>query len=69
MEELRFHGGPMIRVKRADLLARGVERVHDRVTGVRDGLPVLGDGRALDVANVVWATGFRQVFDWIDGRR
>ena len=66
MEDLRFRGGPMIRVKRADLLARGVERVHDRVTGVRDGLPVLGDGRVLDVANVVWCTGFRQVFDWID---
>ena len=28
--------------------------------------PVLADGRALDVANVVWCTGFRQVFDWID---
>jgi putative flavoprotein involved in K+ transport len=26
---------------------------------------VLADGRVLDVANVVWATGFRQVFDWI----
>jgi putative flavoprotein involved in K+ transport len=65
MEELRFHGGPMLRVKRADLLARGVERVHDRVTGVRDGRPVLGDDRVLDVTNVVWCTGFRQVFDWI----
>ncbi|MFF0340315.1 flavin-containing monooxygenase [Kribbella sp. NPDC004875] len=65
MEDLRYHGGPMIRVKRADLLARGVERVHDRVTGTQDGRPMLADGRALDVANVVWATGFRQVFDWI----
>ena len=65
MEELRLHGGPMIRVKRADLLERGVERVHDRVIGVQDGLPVLADGRVLDVANVVWSTGFRQVFDWI----
>lgn len=65
MKHGRFHGGPMIRVKRADLLARGVERVHDRITGVQDGLPVLGDGRVLDVANVVWCTGFRQVFDWI----
>ena len=26
---------------------------------------MLADGRVLDVANVVWATGFRQVFDWI----
>src|SRR5829696_8037269 len=35
MGEVRFHGGPMIRVKRADLESRGVERVHGRVTGVR----------------------------------
>jgi len=65
MKNIRFHGGPMIRVKRADLLERGVERVHDRVTGVQDGRPQLADGRVLDVANVVWATGFQQVFDWI----
>ncbi len=26
---------------------------------------MLDDGRVLDVANVVWCTGFRQVFDWI----
>jgi putative flavoprotein involved in K+ transport len=67
-DEIRFHGGPMLRVKREDLLERGVERVLDRVTGVRDGLPVLGDDRVLDVANVVWATGFQQVFDWIQLR-
>lgn len=66
MAESRFHGGPMLRVKREDLLARGVERMHGRVSGVRDGRPVLDDGRVLDVANVVWCTGFRQVFDWID---
>lgn len=65
MDHIRHHGGPMIRVKRADLLERGVERVPARVTGTEDGLPMLADGRVLDVANVVWATGFRQVFDWI----
>lgn len=65
MQEIRFHGGPMLRVKREDLLERGVERVHERVAGVQDGRPVLDDGRVLDVANVVWSTGFRQVFDWI----
>jgi putative flavoprotein involved in K+ transport len=66
MEEIRFHGGPMLRVKRSDLRDRGVERVLDRVTGVQEGRPVLADGRVLDVTNVVWCTGFRQVFDWID---
>jgi putative flavoprotein involved in K+ transport len=35
------------------------------MTGVADGRPVLGDGTVLDVRNVVWCTGFRQVFDWI----
>jgi putative flavoprotein involved in K+ transport len=65
MEDLRQHGGPMIRVRRTDLLARGVERVPDRVVGAQDGRPLLAGGRVLDVANVVWATGFQQVFDWI----
>jgi putative flavoprotein involved in K+ transport len=66
MGQVRFHGAPMLRVKRSDLEARGVERVLDRVTGVQDGQPVLAGGRRLDVANVVWCTGFRQVFDWIE---
>jgi putative flavoprotein involved in K+ transport len=33
---------------------------------VRDGLPLLDDGRVLDVANVVWCTGFHPGFSWID---
>jgi putative flavoprotein involved in K+ transport len=65
MPHVRFHGGPMLRVKRSDLADRGVERREDRVTGVRDGRPLVGD-RPVEVANVVWATGFRQNFDWID---
>jgi putative flavoprotein involved in K+ transport len=64
MDEIRFHGGPMLRVKRADLEARDVERVTSRVEEARDGKPVV-DGTPRDVATVVWATGFRQVFDWI----
>ena len=64
MAHVRFHGGPMLRVKRADLVARGVERVTSRVEEVRDGLPIV-DGTPRNVANVVWATGFQHVFDWI----
>ncbi len=66
MAEVRVHGGPMLRVKRADLAARGVVRNHARVVGARDGLPLLDDGTLVEAANVVWATGFRQSFDWID---
>jgi putative flavoprotein involved in K+ transport len=59
------HGGPLIRVRPSALAAAGVERVG-RVEGVQDGRPVLDDGRTLDVANVVWCTGFHPGFDWID---
>jgi putative flavoprotein involved in K+ transport len=64
MPHIRFHGGPMLRVKRADLAARGVERVTSRIEQAQGGQPVV-DGTPRDVANVVWATGFQQVFDWI----
>ena len=58
-------GGPLIRVKPRDLAALGVRRVP-RVTGVQNGLPLLEDGRVLDVANVVWCTGYHPGFSWID---
>ena len=63
--ELREHGGPLIRVRRADLAAAGVERVTERVAGVLDGKPQLEGGRVLDVTNVVWCTGFRNDYSWI----
>ena len=50
---------PLIRVKPKDLAAAGVERVA-RTAGVRDGRPVLEDGRVMDVENVIWCTGYRQ---------
>jgi putative flavoprotein involved in K+ transport len=56
---------PVVRAKPKDIVAAGAERVS-RVIGVRDGLPELADGRTLDVANVVWCTGFQPGFDWID---
>jgi putative flavoprotein involved in K+ transport len=58
-------GTPLIRLKGKQLAAAGIKRVG-RVAGVRDGLPVLDDGSVLDVANVVWCTGFHPGFSWID---
>ena len=58
-------GTPLARVKPRDIAAAGIERVP-RTVGARDGHPVLEDGRALEVANVVWCTGFRPDFGWID---
>ena len=62
---IRAHGGPLIRVKKRDLQAAGVERVYERTTGVVDGKPQLAGGRVVDVANVVWCTGFRNDYSWI----
>jgi putative flavoprotein involved in K+ transport len=56
---------PLVRVKPKDLVAAGVERVP-RVVGAQDGRPVLEDGHVVDVSNVVWCTGFRPGFSWID---
>jgi len=62
---IRGHGGPLLRVKLPHLAAAGVEYVNARTAGARDGRPVLDDGRALDVTNVIWSTGFRPDFSWI----
>ncbi|MFI5372232.1 MAG: flavin-containing monooxygenase [Candidatus Eisenbacteria bacterium] len=56
---------PLVRVKIRDLRDAGVERVS-RVVGVRDGRPRLADDRTLDVANVIWCTGYEPGFTWID---
>ena len=63
---IRHGGAPLLRYRKKDLLAAGVERVFARTAGVQDGLPVLDDGRVLDVQNVIWCTGFRRDFSWID---
>jgi putative flavoprotein involved in K+ transport len=63
--KLLHHAAPLIRTKPNDLAAAGVQRVA-RTTGVRDGRPVLADGRVVDAENVVWCTGYHPGFSWID---
>ena len=58
-------GGPLIRVRPREMEAAGIVRVP-RTVGTRDGLPLLEDGRVLDVSNVIWCTGFEPGFSWID---
>ncbi len=43
----------------------GIKRVA-RTEGVKDGLPLLADGRALKVSNVIWCSGFESCLSWID---
>jgi putative flavoprotein involved in K+ transport len=64
--KVRAHGGPLLRVRRADLERAGVRRYLERTIGVENGRPRLADGTVLDVTNVIWSTGFRPDFSWID---
>lgn len=67
MQKVRHHGVPQLRVKRHHLEERGVEWVEEHISGVSGaGLPQLADGRTFDVAAVIWSTGFRQSYDWVD---
>src|SRR4051794_7301044 len=59
-------GAPLLRVKRKDLAAADVRLDEQRVVGVEDGRPALADGTVLDVANVVWCTGFGKDTSWVD---
>src|SRR6185437_8349827 len=63
--KMLHRAAPLIRTRPKDLAAAGVDRVP-KVVGVRDGLPLLEDGRVLDIANVVWCTGFDPGSSWID---
>lgn len=62
---LTMGGQPLVRVRPKDLAAAGIERVP-RTAGNGHGHPRLDDGRVLQPTNVIWATGFRPDFDWID---
>jgi putative flavoprotein involved in K+ transport len=58
-------GIPLGRVRRKDFAPAGIQRVP-RMTGVRNGYPVVEDGRIIEVSNVIWCTGFIPDYSWID---
>jgi putative flavoprotein involved in K+ transport len=63
--EVRKGGGPLLRVRLGDLDRAGVERHDEKTTGVQEGRPLLADGTVLDVANVIWATGYRPDYSFV----
>jgi putative flavoprotein involved in K+ transport len=58
-------GAPLIRTREEHLVQARVKRVS-RVEGARNGLPLLAEGHTIDVANVVWCTGFDPGLSFID---
>ena len=63
-EKALQQGTPLIRLSPSDVTNAGVARCP-RVSGSNQGLPCLEDGQVLEVTGVVWATGFRNDFNWI----
>jgi putative flavoprotein involved in K+ transport len=58
-------GGPLVGVSVKDLVNAGVEQVPC-MDGVENGKPKFADGRVVKVSSIVWATGFKPDFSWID---
>lgn len=66
MQGRLFRGDPLIGMPAAAFDRPGLSRTG-RVQSVKDGFPMTEDGRVLrDVAAVVWCTGFRPDFSWIE---
>jgi putative flavoprotein involved in K+ transport len=55
---------PLGRVRLKDLDAAGVVRLPKTIAA-QEGRPVMEDGQIVDVANIVWSTGYRTPFDWV----
>jgi putative flavoprotein involved in K+ transport len=63
--QVPLRGQPLIRLNRADALSVGVEHVA-RLAGVTEGKPCLEDGRVVDVSAVIWCTGFRANYEFLE---
>jgi len=59
------HGTPLGRATRQELDDAGVE-LAPRLSAIRSGQPQLEDGRIISVEGVIWATGLRQDYAWIN---
>jgi putative flavoprotein involved in K+ transport len=60
-----YHGAPLIGTSRQEVMKAGIETIP-RVTGTLSGRPQVEGGRSLPADAVVWATGFRPDFNWIN---
>jgi putative flavoprotein involved in K+ transport len=64
-DQVLHHGNPLIRTDRKEVMKAGVQ-FSPRLSGVSAGKPRWQDGQSFDVNAVVWATGFRPSYEWID---
>lgn len=59
------HGAPLGHATRQEIAKAGVS-LTPRLAGVQSGQPQLEDGRSLPVEGVIWATGFKPDYGWIN---
>lgn len=65
LHDMKSKGFPVVDIREKEVIQAGVLRTP-RVASVEDGKPLLADGRLVEANVVIWATGFRQDFRWID---
>jgi putative flavoprotein involved in K+ transport len=58
-------GTPLIRASRKEIAQSGVE-FTGRIFGVQSGQPLLENGQTLPIEAIIWATGYRPDFSWIN---
>lgn len=58
-------GGPLINVSPKDVEAAGIVHEHKAIDA-KYGKPVLEDGRILNPATIIWCTGFKTNFSWLE---
>jgi putative flavoprotein involved in K+ transport len=59
------HGNPLIRTSREDVVKAGVELIP-RLVESQDDIPHAEDGCVIAADGIVWATGFRPDYQWIN---
>ena len=59
------HGNPLVRTQREDVANAGVKFVP-RLAGAEDGKLYTEDRQPLPAEGVIWATGFRPDYQWVD---
>lgn len=65
-QRILYRGAPLIRVSTQEVESSGVASVG-RVDAVRDGVMVTQDGIPIEASSIIWATGYRPDYSWIEG--
>jgi putative flavoprotein involved in K+ transport len=62
--KVRGQAAPLLNISLEEVLKAGAVHVS-RVSGGKEGLPVLEDGNILKVSTIIWCTGFTRDFSWL----